>query len=133
MKRLLPILMSLILLTSCAGGAADWSSFAPLPEDRLVIYTSHKESVYAPIVKEFEERTGIWVQVETGGTTALLSRLEEESEAPSATSYSAAEWTACKPVKRFSRPTSVLYPIISLRPAAARTAAGQPFPFCRWC
>lgn len=26
-------------------------------EDRLVVYTSHKEEVYWPIYKEFEERT----------------------------------------------------------------------------
>ena len=31
-----------------------------IPEDKkLVIYTSHKEDVYEPIIKEFEERTGI--------------------------------------------------------------------------
>ena len=29
-------------------------------EKRLTVYTSHKQEVYAPIIKEFEERTGIW-------------------------------------------------------------------------
>ena len=36
------------------------------------MYTSHKQEVYAPIIKEFEERTGIWVEVVPGGTTELL-------------------------------------------------------------
>ena len=31
-------------------------------EKRLTVYTSHKQEVYAPIIKEFEERTGIWVE-----------------------------------------------------------------------
>lgn len=84
MRRLLAALLCLFpLLTGCGGGgAADFAPLAPAEADRLVIYTSHKEAVYGPIVKEFEDRTGIWVQVETGGTAALLDRLEEERDAP---------------------------------------------------
>lgn len=51
-------------------------------ENKLVVYTSHKEAVYGPIVREFEERTGIWVQVKTGGTMELLETIaSEEGEA----------------------------------------------------
>ena len=85
MKRLPAVLaMLLLLLLSGCGGTegADISSFAPAEEERLVIYTSHPASVYEPLVKEFEERTGIWVQVETGGTAALLERLEAERDDP---------------------------------------------------
>lgn len=83
MKRLLAGLACLLLLTGCGGRqAADWSAFAPGEEERLVIYTSHPQSLYEPIVKEFEERTGIWVQVETGGTAELLDRLEAEQDQP---------------------------------------------------
>ena len=49
-------------------------------EKRLTVYTSHKQEVYAPIIKEFEERTGIWVEVVPGGTTELLERIREEGE-----------------------------------------------------
>ena len=45
---------------------------APDETERLVVYTSHKEEVYQPIVEEFERRTGVWVQVVSGGTTELL-------------------------------------------------------------
>lgn len=31
---------------------------APDETERLVVYTSHKEEVYQPIVEEFERRTG---------------------------------------------------------------------------
>lgn len=79
MRRLTALALACLLLAGCAGGAA---FPAPAEEDRLVIYTSHPQSLYAPLVKEFEERTGVWVQVETGGTSALLDRLEAEEEAP---------------------------------------------------
>lgn len=80
MKRLLAALSAaMLLLTGCGRAAAgDAAGFAPAEEDRLVIYTSHKEEVYGPIIKEFEERTGVWVQVETGGTVELLDRIAGE-------------------------------------------------------
>lgn len=77
MKRSLLVLLALtLLLGACAApGAGQDAAWAPAQEDRLVVYTSHKQEVYAPIIKEFEERTGIWVQVVTGGTTELLERI----------------------------------------------------------
>lgn len=82
MKRWIAAIWSLLLLAGCGGNGTDWSGYAPPEAGRLTIYTSHKEAVYAPIIKEFEERTGLWVQVETGGTTELLSRIAEEAETP---------------------------------------------------
>ena len=67
---------------SAAGcGAGESSGQGPekvSEEKRLTVYTSHKQEVYAPIIKEFEERTGIWVEVVPGGTTELLERIREE-------------------------------------------------------
>lgn len=48
-------------------------------ENKLIVYTSHKEEVYGPIIREFEERTGIWVQVRAGGTTELLEAIAAEA------------------------------------------------------
>lgn len=80
MKRLLCLaLMVLLLLSGCAQGT-DVSAFAPCEEERLVIYTSHKEEVYGPIIKEFQQRTGIWVEVVTGGSGELLERIAMEAE-----------------------------------------------------
>ena len=84
MRRLLLLLCPLLLLLGGCGRntGPDLARFAPAEEDRLVLYTSHQEELYGPIIREFEARTGIWVQVETGGTSALLERLEAEAEDP---------------------------------------------------
>ena len=84
MKRLLCAVLCALLLTGCASGGpdAETASLAPDEAHRLTVYTSHKEEVYGPIVKEFEERTGIWVQVVTGGTNELLERIAGEADAP---------------------------------------------------
>lgn len=64
----------------CAGKYEAEAEFARIDQNKkLVVYTSHKKEVYEPIVREFEERTGIWVQLETGGTTELLERIRGES------------------------------------------------------
>ena len=79
MKRFLAMLAAVLTLAGCGRlDAGDFSAFAPAEAERLVVYTSHKEAVYGPIVKEFEDRTGIWVQVETGGTAQLLERIASE-------------------------------------------------------
>ena len=48
-------------LTACSRQEQTESDFAPEEAERLVIYTSHKAEVWRPIVREFEERTGITV------------------------------------------------------------------------
>lgn len=75
-----------LLLTGCTAGkrASAVSAYAPPEDQRLVIYTSHKEEVYQPIIKEFEERTGIWVELVAGGTNELLDRLTQEADNPKA-------------------------------------------------
>lgn len=77
------LLAAVMLLTGCAG-PAQTADLAPAEENRLVIYTSHKEEVWKPIVSEFEERTGIWVDVVSGGTNEILAQVALESAAPKA-------------------------------------------------
>ena len=78
---LLTLLISL-LLAGCGGQVVPEM---PVPEeDRLVVYTSHKEEVYRPIIREFEERTGIWVELVTGGSNELLEQLRAEQFDPQA-------------------------------------------------
>lgn len=83
MKKLLLLLLLLALLSGCAAPAGR-VDYGPGEEKRLVIYTSHKEEVYRPIIREFEARTGIWVELVTGGTSELLERIAQEKAAPRA-------------------------------------------------
>jgi iron(III) transport system substrate-binding protein len=77
------LLLAAALLTGCGAQAGRSAlAYAPPEEQRVVIYTSHKEEVYGPIIKEFEERTGLWAEVVTGGTNELLERIAAESDAP---------------------------------------------------
>ena len=68
-----------LLLSSCGRRARGGElPDAPKEEQRLILYTSHKEELWKPIVKEFEERTGIWVEVVSGGTNLLLADIAEK-------------------------------------------------------
>ena len=87
-QRVLSALLALSFLLALPGCAPGPDSpaldHAPDESRRLVVYTSHKEEVWQPIVKEFEERTGIWVDVVYGATSELLERLEQEKASPRA-------------------------------------------------
>ena len=76
LKRLLAWLALLCALVGCAVAQE------PADKDCLVIYTSHKPEVYEPIIREFESRTGLWVRLESGGTTEMLERIAAQSDAP---------------------------------------------------
>jgi ABC-type Fe3+ transport system substrate-binding protein len=46
-------------------------------QNKLVILTSHKKEVYQPVIREFEARTGIWVDVTAGGTQEMLDQIRD--------------------------------------------------------
>lgn len=78
-KILLLLLAAVLLLSGCGMDGNDYSALAPADDARLIIYTSHKENVYAPIIREFERRTGIWTELKTGGTNELLEEISAGS------------------------------------------------------
>ena len=77
---------AMLLLSSCQGSArkeeiANISEKYSVPQEKqLIVYTSHKEEVYLPIIKEFEEQTGIWVEIHSGGTAQIFSEVRDISE-----------------------------------------------------
>lgn len=78
------IFTALLLLGSCgtSQNSGEWNAYIPDEAHRLTIYTSQKEEVYSPVIAEFEERTGIWVEVRTDSTLSLLNRIESEQDTP---------------------------------------------------
>jgi ABC-type Fe3+ transport system substrate-binding protein len=85
LKIILGLLVSFaVLISGCSNKEVgnDSGIDGPGDDNKLVVYTSHKEEVYGPIIKEFEERTGIWVTVVAGGTNELLEQIALEEDYP---------------------------------------------------
>lgn len=79
-RRGLACILAAAILCGGCGKEPKTAEYPSVDEaHKLVLYTSHKEEVYGPIVKEFQERTGIWVQVKAGGTTELLDAIAQEN------------------------------------------------------
>ena len=71
----------LLLLSGCSSARKDAvakisAKYRVPREKQLIVYTSHKEEVYLPIIREFENRTGIWVEIHAGEPRKCLRRLE---------------------------------------------------------
>lgn len=76
------MIFMMLILWGC--GAEESVGVGDIKEtNKLIVYTSHKAEVYEPIIQEFEERTGIWVEIKTGGTNELLERIKSESDSES--------------------------------------------------
>lgn len=79
------VLLCAALLTGCAAQPAKMVEAASVPPPEvLVVYTSHPQEVYEPLIAEFEQRTGIWVDVVTGGTQELLDKIADPETVPAA-------------------------------------------------
>ncbi|MDL2323622.1 extracellular solute-binding protein [Ruminococcaceae bacterium OttesenSCG-928-A16] len=82
MALLLCLLLALFALTGCAMPNNSPPSLPTGARQTLTVYTSHPLDVYGPIIKEFEERTGVWTTVVTGNTLDLFEQIANESNAP---------------------------------------------------
>ena len=74
---------AMLLLCSCGNSARKAQiesiseKYAVPVEKQLIVYTSHKEEVYLPVIREFEIRTGICVEIHAGGTAEMFAKVEE--------------------------------------------------------
>lgn len=74
---------SVVFLTIFAGlTGCSRADTLPEPEESeswdLTVFTAQEQSEWAPVIKEFEERTGWNVKVETGSAREMLFQLEKE-------------------------------------------------------
>ncbi|NBD24144.1 ABC transporter substrate-binding protein [Paenibacillus glycinis] len=67
---------------AAAGGAANAGESTPQTGGKLVIYSPNETEINNPILKEFQDRTGIQVEMVSGGTGDLLNRIKAEAANP---------------------------------------------------
>jgi iron(III) transport system substrate-binding protein len=87
-RRILALTLAVLMPVLCACGQSEREKqiryisdkYSVPDENQLIVYTSHKEEVYIPIIREFESRTGIWVDIHAGGTTEMMQAAREASE-----------------------------------------------------
>ena len=74
------LLTGIIMMTASVGcGHKGDEEYALEDDKKLIVYTAHKPEIYEPIIREFEERSGIWVDVISGGTNQMLEQIAEEN------------------------------------------------------
>lgn len=77
---------AVLTLSGCAKGEKAQSvkdiseKYSVADENQLIVYTSHKEEVYLPIIEEFENRTGIYVELKSGGTQEMMQKAINASD-----------------------------------------------------
>lgn len=74
--------LSAILLTAAAAGCAGGAD-----RETLTIYCGRGESLVGPVVRAFEEETGIQVDIRYGGTADLAAQILEEGDLSPADVY----------------------------------------------
>lgn len=86
-KRAFILITVSLMLFFVAGCAATSSSNEEDAEEKkdeqlVTIYSPHQTEIINPIIKEFEEQTGIRVDLVTGGSGELLNRIQAEGDNP---------------------------------------------------
>jgi iron(III) transport system substrate-binding protein len=74
------IIVSLVLALGCVGFTLSFNKGTDndvIDYEQLNIYSSHAVEFLSPIIAEFESRTGIRVNIKTGRTDDLLSKIEK--------------------------------------------------------
>lgn len=83
MNKTWKIAAAAVLLSVCTAGCAGRGLDSPADfktDEALVVYCPHPLDFINPVVSEFQERTGIRVEVQTGGTGELLEMVGEKKE-----------------------------------------------------
>ena len=79
-RKLFSLFFIILFVFGCKNHKDIFAEFIPSEENKLEIYTSHKPEVYIPVITEFESRTGIWIEIVTGGTNDLLEKIANSKE-----------------------------------------------------
>ncbi|GIN39880.1 ABC transporter substrate-binding protein [Heyndrickxia oleronia] len=83
MKKVLLLFIGvfMILVTAACSDNAS-STKEKKKSNKVTVYSPHQAEIINPIIKEFQDRTKIEVELVTSGTGELLNRLKAESDNP---------------------------------------------------
>lgn len=82
LKRLLRLFLLAFFLCALSGSFACKTRQNGGEENLVRVYVAHNEKQYTAAVKEFQERTGIAVEIVSAGTGDCLQRIASEAENP---------------------------------------------------
>jgi iron(III) transport system substrate-binding protein len=82
MKKAVSILLASLMILSLSGCGAKEGATEKAVSDKLTIYCPHPIEFIDPVVNEFENQSGIKVEVVAAGTGELLKRVEAEGTNP---------------------------------------------------
>ena len=82
-----------LILAELLSGCGHSMEMSPLPSEAdLVVCTDLDRSVYEPVVKEFEERTGLFVKVLDGTTEEIRTRFSQTEDGVGSDLAAQADW-----------------------------------------
>lgn len=82
LKRLLRLVLLAFFLCALIGSLACKTRQNGGEENLVRVYVAHNEKQYTAAVKEFQERTGVAVEIVSAGTGDCLQRIASEAENP---------------------------------------------------
>lgn len=87
MKKLITLVLMLMLVLSVVACSSTESGGSGKKDDgkkstTVTVYSPHQAEIINPIIKEFQDKTGIKVELVSSGTGELLNRVQAESENP---------------------------------------------------
>ncbi|MFV0381100.1 MAG: extracellular solute-binding protein [Breznakia sp.] len=82
MKKILKVMFVSILALSVVACSSESSSNKKEASKKLTVYSPHPAETINLVVKEFQEQTGIEVDIVAAGTGELLKRVESEDGSP---------------------------------------------------
>lgn len=85
MKKVLAIILIVGMMSTivaCSSNSSKTKTSDGTQSKKLIVYCPHPVEFINPIVKEFEAKTGVSVEVVTAGTGELLKRVESEKAKP---------------------------------------------------